>query len=773
MKQPIALIRRFLSVALLGGALTLTAFAAVRAEPAPRVFTPVPVPADWMKTRVGGINLALPPDLQVLKDQSYSHVWGHSDKATRTGYGIGLGFEDKPERQMQREGATEVGQVVLPGGQVFRLYTAVAPEKAGVPGRIDMLVSDLPMRGKDHLILSLIVMNVDIDAYRGLFDGFVSSLQLPPPGMHLQRDYLRGIVRLPLGPGWAGGEDTDADAEQFRMKDQHGYIRISRGEVFGAATPKNIPGQPVLFLGQKAQLFAFENDSETVDDGTGDKGQTRGIVLENCLPGNEAITFYLSGMPGLFRDPRVAQMFDGAEIVLPEGSVPCPASVMPALSDLQSGAPRPVVVPPFDVALPSPIQSRDSGEALGKLFSYDLPLAWSATRYPGDQSILFAKKDGSASILLARAEALMSQHGPAVQVPQGVPHKSDILFGWPTERFQWTPQDTPGVLKRFFVYAHCISGYERFGALITGTKDFHDNGELSTMSRYIQVTMPKDIRPCPDPTKGIGVTPAAQSAAQPDAQPLPKPEGSQSSPPTPAPVQSTADPEPKPQQDPVETEQTPAIVDDGWYGQPPVATWASPATESLAGRGTKPAQVTPAGAEPSTGQPATGTPQPAVPPPPPFTPSPVQQDRDKFLPLQGGYSTYQNDRYGTYISYPSSYFLPDPAPASGDGRRFMAIDGSASFHVFAQYNAEMLNQRQQIARDKSSGQYDRVTYERAGPGWYVLSGHTGSDIFYRRVTEDRSGLIRVFEITYPQALKTEFDALVTFMVQSFGPPSDR
>ncbi|MBV2360595.1 hypothetical protein KUH32_12485 [Thalassococcus sp. CAU 1522] len=159
-------------------------------------------------------------------------------------------------------------------------------------------------------------------------------------------------------------------------------------------------------------------------------------------------------------------------------------------------------------------------------------------------------------------------------------------------------------------------------------------------------------------------------------------------------------------------------------------------------------------------------PVPPLPVPPP--PAAGIEDRDRFEDLGNGYSRYVNDRYGTVISYPHDYFRADPPPGNGDGRRFVSVDGAARFFVFAQYNALNQSQAEQIAQTKADGR-GPVRYERAGPGWFVLSGVTGDAIYYRRVTETADGLIRVFEITYPLARKSEFDALVTYMADSFGP----
>ncbi|MEZ5714890.1 MAG: hypothetical protein R3D85_06820 [Paracoccaceae bacterium] len=164
-----------------------------------------------------------------------------------------------------------------------------------------------------------------------------------------------------------------------------------------------------------------------------------------------------------------------------------------------------------------------------------------------------------------------------------------------------------------------------------------------------------------------------------------------------------------------------------------------------------------------------------VPPPPPpdGQGSTALSDGDRFTPQGGGYSLYVNDRYGTHISYPSDYFTAQEPPGNGDGRSFLSDGGAAQFYVFSQFNALGLPLDDQLEQDWQLGGYDKVTYQRKGAGWYVLSGYKAGDIFYRKVIYNGpDGLLRVFEITYPKAQKDAFDPVVAHMADSFGPAAD-
>lgn len=750
---------RALVIACAGLVGTANMAAAQTAPPAPKVFVAPEVPANWHAARVNGIDLLLPPDLIVMQDFSTEHVWGQADEVGKSGFGLRIAFSDTPEREVLRDKAVPTGALVFASGHIFQTYSAVAPKDAESPGSMDLLVSDLPLLGDARLIVALATMNRDIGQYRPMFAQFLAGLTLPHPGKQLQRDLLGGVVRLPIGPGWNGARQNDTNDVYLFTDDLKGRIQLDRGEVKTGGMPQDTVGTPVVFLGQNAQFFAYEDGSETVEDATGDTGQARVIVLETCLPDGAAITLRFSGMPGLFHAASVADMVAGGNIVMPEGSGPCPRETLPTGSQLTLSGARADIAPPFDVAPAGQTQPRANGEALGGLYSYTLPIGWLATPEAGDKRIHFAKADGSAAIVLARGAALLAPDGPAALVPIGTYHGPDITFGWPSERFEWDGPGNPEGFQRLFVHSHCLPGDERFGMLVSGSKAFQDEGDLSKALRGIKLNMPDEIKACSDPAEGIGqaiLDLPAQDEAPPVAPPVP------------------TDPSPA------------SLGQTEWFAQVPLAALPSPATESLAGQwqgvamfaapSEAPAVPPAQGRQVATDAKAAAIaalPTPPLPPPSLSLARETVVDADRFTAVEGGYSLYQNDRYGTFISYPANFFLPEPPPGNGDGRQFVSVDGTSQFYVFAQFNALGQSQNEQIAQDKSDPAHADTSYERVGPGWYVLSGTTGDKIFYRRVIEDMDGLIRVFEITYPTARKAEFDAVVTYMANSFGPGSDR
>lgn len=179
------------------------------------------------------------------------------------------------------------------------------------------------------------------------------------------------------------------------------------------------------------------------------------------------------------------------------------------------------------------------------------------------------------------------------------------------------------------------------------------------------------------------------------------------------------------------------------------------------------------GWETDTGPAAAPAEQVTATPAPPDVPQQSAQaagpDPDSFTPGQGGYALYQNARFATFISYPETYFRPEPPPDNGDGRRFVSVDGQASFYVFAQNNVENLTPDQMMVRDATQAGLPPPTLVRSGPGWYELGGPTGDSLYFQRVIFDWDGLFRVFQIVYPASRQAEFEPVVAFMAGSFGP----
>lgn len=366
------------------------------------------------------------------------------------------------------------------------------------------------------------------------------------------------------------------------------------------------------------------------------------------------------------------------------------------------------------------------GSALDGLLAYDVPVGWQALI--GADSVTLAAEDGRGYLTVAKGAAVLPPYGLAALVPPGrlgsyaEGHgKSWTEYGWPSPAPEFMDAGHAVTGWHFLnILRGCLPGQEPVAIAWGGIPRFLARETLKDLKSGLVFAWPEAMEACALENAGVGADSASTSA-----EPI-QPEVSV--------------PDPVAKADPVVT-------------SPALAPAPSPADASPA---------------PTT----VDTPKVAqVPPPPPVVAEPVRPDPDSFTEGPGGYGLYQNARYDTFISYPTAYFRPQPAPDSGDGRTFVSTDGAARFIVFAQYNALGLSQADMARQDKDTGGYDDVTYQKSGDGWYVLSGHVGSDIFYRRVIIAASELVQVFEITYPSRLKQDFDPVVTYMAQSFGPGS--
>lgn len=133
------------------------------------------------------------------------------------------------------------------------------------------------------------------------------------------------------------------------------------------------------------------------------------------------------------------------------------------------------------------------------------------------------------------------------------------------------------------------------------------------------------------------------------------------------------------------------------------------------------------------------------------------------LPAQAqAFRRYDNARYGTMVDVPAEFRM-QPAPENNDGRTFVSPDGRGQIVVFGSHGPEVATGTFEEYRGWMAGNEEgRITYRAGGPGWFVLSGTSGSDIFYLKVVagcRDRS-IGHHIRIMYPAAQKAQYDAIV-------------
>lgn len=98
-------------------------------------------------------------------------------------------------------------------------------------------------------------------------------------------------------------------------------------------------------------------------------------------------------------------------------------------------------------------------------------------------------------------------------------------------------------------------------------------------------------------------------------------------------------------------------------------------------------------------------------------------------------------------------------PHSND-RRFVSPDGKAWLSIYATpaRSDALLAEKDAVARVADG----RITYQRIGQNWIVVSGFQGDRIFYRKAMLACSGRRwHHIDFAYPAAQKKAFDRLVT------------
>ena len=139
---------------------------------------------------------------------------------------------------------------------------------------------------------------------------------------------------------------------------------------------------------------------------------------------------------------------------------------------------------------------------------------------------------------------------------------------------------------------------------------------------------------------------------------------------------------------------------------------------------------------------------------------------DQFLPAQGGWQTYVNERFGTRLDFPPDIFVPGETAEHGAGRRFAAAD--ATLEIYSFENIERETPASLKRRLVGSDGYTDVTYSPAGDSWLVLSGFRGPIIFYEKYFFAR-GVISGFGMEFPADEKPRYAPIIERMEDSFRP----
>lgn len=128
--------------------------------------------------------------------------------------------------------------------------------------------------------------------------------------------------------------------------------------------------------------------------------------------------------------------------------------------------------------------------------------------------------------------------------------------------------------------------------------------------------------------------------------------------------------------------------------------------------------------------------------------------------------TYTNPLYGTSATFPARAF-PLIAPPTPEGQIWRSDEG-AELVVYAIEDAEWSTPRELVRWRQG---LDRVTYQRTGRNWAVVSGYLPDGrIFYERYIF-RGKLTHSVSVRYPEALRDPYDGMLKSITESLRGPS--
>lgn len=128
--------------------------------------------------------------------------------------------------------------------------------------------------------------------------------------------------------------------------------------------------------------------------------------------------------------------------------------------------------------------------------------------------------------------------------------------------------------------------------------------------------------------------------------------------------------------------------------------------------------------------------------------------------------TYTNPTYGTSATFPAQAF-PRIEPPSPEGQVWRSDEG-AELVVYAIENGEWSSPKELVRWRRG---LDKVTYQRTGGNWAVVSGFLADGrIFYERYIF-RGTLTHSVSVRYPPSLRDPYDSLLKSITESLRGPS--
>jgi len=133
------------------------------------------------------------------------------------------------------------------------------------------------------------------------------------------------------------------------------------------------------------------------------------------------------------------------------------------------------------------------------------------------------------------------------------------------------------------------------------------------------------------------------------------------------------------------------------------------------------------------------------------------------------WASYRNARLGFTVKYPADIFVIEPAQSDERVKRFRSRDGRAVLQIFGTLNLDgktLTQYRTALIQER----YAKATLDYAPQRstWFVLSGFSGGDIFYERVTFacDKHSL-HGWMLVFPASERSLYDRITEEMHRNY------
>ncbi|MDB5279259.1 MAG: hypothetical protein JWR61_4214 [Ferruginibacter sp.] len=140
--------------------------------------------------------------------------------------------------------------------------------------------------------------------------------------------------------------------------------------------------------------------------------------------------------------------------------------------------------------------------------------------------------------------------------------------------------------------------------------------------------------------------------------------------------------------------------------------------------------------------------------------------------LTKDFETYCNARFGYCIDYPT-FLIPNPESENGDGRVFVNKEGTKVLTVYGRLNQDVdgnpvsLKRQYTLDIENLALSKAKITYQKLGKNFYVLSGEKNNRIFYQKmIAKKNSYCYSILE--YNKLAKDVYGAVSVTIFKSFN-----